>query len=64
MTNKLKATQEEFQRYRAVQLSGAFNMLTPQARMSTGIDKTTYLDIISKYEEYIKAYGQTEVKEK
>ena len=53
---KMKATKEQFQAYRDVQSSGAYNMFTPDAILSTGLDKTTYFDIIEHYAEYKEKY--------
>mgnify|MGYP003149123786 CR=1 FL=1 len=52
----MKATKEQFQAYRRVQDSGAFNMYTPDAILSTGLDKETYFDIIKHYSEYSEKY--------
>jgi len=52
----MKATKEQFKAYRRVQNSGAFNMFTPDAILSTGLDKETYFDIIEHYSEYKKEY--------
>ena len=52
----MKATKEQFKAYRRVQNSGAFNMFSPDAILSTGLDKTTYFDIIEHYSEYKEEY--------
>ena len=52
----MKASKEQFQAYRRVQNSGDFNMFTPDAILSTGLDKETYFDIIKNYSEYKKEY--------
>ena len=52
----MKATKEQFKAYRRVQDSGAFNMFTPDAILSTGLDKETYFDIIKHYAEYREKY--------
>ena len=52
----MKATKEQFQAYRRVQNSGAYNMFSPDAILSTGLDKTTYFDIVEHYEEYEEKY--------
>ena len=52
----MKATKEQFKAYRRVQNSGAFNMYTPDAILSTGLDKETYFDIIKNYSEYKDLY--------
>ena len=53
---KMKASKEQFKAYRRVQDSGDFNMFTPDAILSTGLDKETYFDIIKNYSEYKKEY--------
>ena len=53
---KMKASKEQFKAYRRVQDSGAYNMFTPDAILSTGLDKETYFDIIKHYSEYKKEY--------
>ena len=52
----MKATKEQFQAYTRVQKSGAFNMFSPDAILSTGLDKETYFDIIEHYDEYTEKY--------
>ena len=52
----MKASKEQFKAYRRVQDSGAFNMYTPDAILSTGLDKETYFDIIKNYSEYKDLY--------
>ena len=52
----MKATKEQFKAYRRVQKGGAYNMYTPDAILSTGLDKETYFDIIKNYSEYKKEY--------
>ena len=52
----MKATKEQFQAYIRVQNSGAFNMFSPDAILSTGLDKETYFDIIKNYSDYKEKY--------
>ena len=52
----MKASKEDFKAYRRVQNSGDFNMFTPDAILSTGLDKETYFDIIKHYSDYKKEY--------
>ena len=52
----MKASKEQFKAYRRVQDSGDYNMFTPDAILSTGLDKETYFDIIENYSEYKKEY--------
>ena len=53
---KMKASKEQFKAYRRVQDSGAYNMFTPDAILSTGLDKETYFDIIENYDDYTEKY--------
>ena len=53
---KMKANKEQFKAYRRVQKSGAYNMYTPDAILSTGLDEETYFDIIKHYAEYKDLY--------
>ena len=52
----MKATKEQFKAYRRVQNSGEFNMFTPDAILSTGLDKETYFEIIEHYSDYKEQY--------
>ena len=52
----MKATKEQFKAYRRVQDSGVYNMFTPDAILSTGLDKETFFDIIKHYAEYKDLY--------
>ena len=52
----MKVTKEQFKAYRRVQKSGQFNMFTPDAILSTGLDKETYFDIIKNYSDYKEKY--------
>ena len=47
-----QVTKEQFEAYRDVQMSGKYNMFTPDAMLATGLDKTTYFEIIDKYSKY------------
>ena len=53
---KMKASKEQFKAYRRVQNSGDFNLFTPDAILSTGLDKETYFDIIKNYSDYKEEY--------
>ena len=52
----MKATKEQFKAYRKVQKGGEHNMYTPDAILSTGLDKETYFDIIKNYNKYEEEY--------
>ena len=46
----MEITKEQFSKYKRVQNSGAYNMITPEAVMATGLDKDTYFTIIDQYD--------------
>ena len=52
----MKATKEQFKEYRRVQNRGEFNMFTPDAILSTGLDKETFFEIIEHYSDYKEEY--------
>jgi len=52
----MKASKEQFKAYTRVQMSGNYNMFSPDAILSTGLDKETYFDIIENYDEYAEKY--------
>lgn len=54
---KLICSEEQFHEYVGIQQSGIFNMLDPQARASSTLDKDEWFNIVSNYEEYVKYYG-------
>ena len=54
-----QVTKEQFQAYKKVQTSGNYNMFTPDAIMATGLDKTTYFEIIDKYDRLSNSSGSS-----
>jgi len=46
----LLVCQEDFERYEAVRRHGRFNMWSEEARLETGLDKSTYRAIIANYD--------------
>lgn len=50
-------TLKQFNAYRAVQFGGRFNMMSPQARIMTGLPRDIYLEILQNYEALEKKYG-------
>ena len=48
---RMAVTREDFEDYLEVQQSGMYNMLSPDAIMASGLDKPTYMEIISNYSE-------------
>ncbi len=54
---RIYCSREQFNQYVAIQRSGQFNMLDPQARASSTLDKDEWFNILSNYEDYVKYYG-------
>jgi hypothetical protein len=50
-------TLEQFNAFRAVQFSGSFNMMSPQARAASGLSKDIYMTILQSYDELQERYG-------
>ena len=50
-------TKEMFKEYKDVQESGEFNMLDPQAREDTSLDRKQWYAIISNYNELNAKYS-------
>ena len=46
----MNITKKEWYAYRRVQSGGKFNMLTPQAEASSGLDKKMYWYILDRYD--------------
>lgn len=51
-------TLEQFNAFRAVQTGGSFNMMSPQARIATGLPKDIYFEILQNYEALEAKYGK------
>jgi len=49
-------TKEDFVAYEEVRRRGRFNMFDPNARVLTGLDKDTYLGVLSNYDELNKKF--------
>ena len=49
-------TKDDWEAYRTVQDSGLHNMFSPQAILASGLDKNTYMNIISRYSELEDKY--------
>ena len=57
----VQITKEDFLEYKRVQMSGMFNMFTPQAREMTTLSKDKWLKIMSDYNELKQKYeGESE----
>ena len=50
-------TKEMFEEYKIVQESGDFNMLDPEARAGTSLDRRQWYAINSNYEQLSKKYS-------
>jgi len=50
MKETLDITESQFNRFLKVQKSGKYNMLSPQARGAAGLDKITFLTIVTNYD--------------
>ena len=49
-------TKEEWEEYRDIQMSGGFNMFTPQAREMTTLSKDKWIQILKNYTELKEEY--------
>ena len=49
-------TKEDWDAFLSVQKSGKYNMIDPMARMSAGLDKSTWMAIITNYEKLAEQY--------
>tara|TARA_R100000030_G_scaffold94437_1_gene81244 strand:+ start:93 stop:266 length:174 start_codon:yes stop_codon:yes gene_type:complete len=50
-------TREMFEEYKDIQASGKYNMLSPQARDMSSMDKKQWFAIIKNYDELEKKYS-------
>ena len=57
MAGGIYCSREKFHEYVEIQQTGQFNMLDPQARASSTLDKDEWFNIVSNYEDYVKYYG-------
>ena len=53
-------TKEEWEEYRDIQMSGMFNMFTPQAREMTTLSKDKWIQILKNYTELKEEYERGE----
>jgi len=49
-------TQEQFNEFVEVQEGGEYNMMSPEARMQTTLNKKEWLDVIKNYDKYASMY--------
>ena len=54
---EVKVDSIDFENFVAVQISGKYNMFSPQARMETGLSKDVYFAIMQNFDELEKCYG-------
>jgi hypothetical protein len=54
----LYVSESEWREYREVQDEGRFNMLDPNARMSTSLTKLQWWHIIKNYAYFVELYGR------
>jgi len=50
-------TKEQFEQFINIQEAGEFNMMSPEARMQTDLDKKQWLDIIRNYDKYASMFN-------
>ena len=55
VTNEI--TREMFEEYKNIQASGEYNMLSPQAREMSSMDKRQWYAIIKNYDELERKYS-------
>ena len=53
-------TEEKFNEYKEVQMSGDFNMFDPQARAMTTLTKDEWVTIMREYKKLDEAWGDKE----
>jgi len=49
--DKMAVTKEDFDDYESIRKEGLYNMLSSDAILMSGLDKSTYMQIISNYSE-------------
>lgn len=53
----LIATKEQFAKYKKVQMSGKYNMMSREAINAVGVNVSIYADILKNYDKYEEMYG-------
>ena len=56
---KMTITRDDFMAFDDVRRSGEYNMLDPNARMSAGLSKEKWIEIIRQYEQYENKYKES-----
>jgi len=54
----IQITEEDFLKFKEVQMSGAYNMFDPRAREMTDLSKEQWIIIMKDYEKLDKAWGK------
>lgn len=54
----IQITEEDFLKFKEVQISGAYNMFDPRAREMTDLSKEQWIIIMKDYEKLDKAWGK------
>ena len=54
--SNINITEEQWDEYRCIQDSGAYNMFDPNAREATSLSKPEWIHIMKNYEELHKKY--------
>ena len=57
-TTNLICNLEQWHEFVRIQRSGQYNMLDPNARLMSSLDKSEWLNILKYYEDYEEVYGQ------
>ena len=52
----MTVTAQDFKAYLEVQVSGLYNMFSSDAVWETGLDKATYMSILSNYKSLVEKY--------
>ena len=55
----MNITEQQFEAYLCVQIVGRYNMFDPQARISSGLDRETYVAVMKQYGELMVQYKET-----
>ena len=56
MSSDINITKEQWDEYRCIQDSGAYNMIDPNARAMTDLSKSEWIYIMSNYEKLEEKY--------
>ena len=54
--DKMAVSKEDFEDYESIRKEGLYNMMSPDAILMSGLDKSTYMQIISNYSELKKKF--------